>query len=370
MKLCIASPNSVDRTPGFIFNQVKFLKPDLFLNNGWLPIAEGIEERHLNNLLIDNKFLRGFSKKVIPALYEAQYKAVIGKTIQKKKINLILAQYGPMGVNFLDIANNARVPLITHFHGFDAYHYPTLAQYKDAYKKLFEESAGLIAVSKDMQQQLISLGANEKKVFLNPYGVDVDFFKSTDPISSGKEILFVGRLTPKKAPDLTIKAFALILEKHPDAVLNIIAPFEQLYEDVKKLITELHLENKVFLLGRKNQNEILEYLKRSRLFVQHSLRSENGDAEGTPNTILEASSSGLPIVSTYHAGIKEAVIHGETGFLTHEGDYKKMAEYMDILLNDAHLAQKMGEKAREHMINNYELNTRMIRLRDYLHSFQ
>ena len=55
-------------------------------------------------------------------------------------------------------------------------------------------------------------------------------------------------------------------------------------------------------------------------FVQHSVTASNGDKEGTPVAILEASLAGMPIISTSHAGIKDAVEHNITGVLSEEYD--------------------------------------------------
>jgi glycosyltransferase involved in cell wall biosynthesis len=67
---------------------------------------------------------------------------------------------------------------------------------------------------------------------------------------------------------------------------------------------------------------------------------------------------GLPVVSTRHAGIKDAVADHETGFLVDEGDIDGMSEKMQILAGDASLRRKMGIAGREKMINEYSLKER------------
>ena len=130
----------------------------------------------------------------------------------------------------------------------------------------------------------------------------------------------------------------------------------------------MNLNENVIFTGPKQHIEIIEYLKHARAFVQHSRRAKNGDSEGLPNTILEASSTGLPVISTYHAGIPEAVIHGKTGFLVEEGDYKKMADYMIQLLQDSTLAQKMGYSGQEYINSNFNLTRQLASLKEILES--
>lgn len=72
----------------------------------------------------------------------------------------------------------------------------------------------------------------------------------------------------------------------------------------------------------------------------------NCDSEGTPVAILEACASGLPVVATRHAGIKDVILHGETGFLIEEGDVHGVAEYMVQLLEDPELAERLGRSGR------------------------
>jgi glycosyltransferase involved in cell wall biosynthesis len=81
--------------------------------------------------------------------------------------------------------------------------------------------------------------------------------------------------------------------------------------------------------------------------------------EGTPNTILEAGASGLAIVSTLHAGIKEAVINGETGYLVAEHDIAGMAKYMLQIAGDVQLAASLGDKEAAHIRKNYDITNRI-----------
>jgi glycosyltransferase involved in cell wall biosynthesis len=67
---------------------------------------------------------------------------------------------------------------------------------------------------------------------------------------------------------------------------------------------------------------------------------------------------GLPVISTRHAGIKDAVSDNETGFLVEEGDIKGMSEKMLLLARDAGLRRKMGVAGRKKMINEYNLKER------------
>jgi glycosyltransferase involved in cell wall biosynthesis len=93
------------------------------------------------------------------------------------------------------------------------------------------------------------------------------------------------------------------------------------------------------------------------------MRAEDGDSEGTPVAVLEASSCGLPVVSTKHAGIVEAVVNGTGGFLVEEGDVDKMADHLLRLVRDPELAARMGAAGRRHIEADYSSAKSLGRLR-------
>ena len=120
------------------------------------------------------------------------------------------------------------------------------------------------------------------------------------------------------------------------------------------------------VLGWQNPEEVAHRMQQARAYVQHSIFAPNGDSEGSPNSIIEAAGCGLPIVSTRHAGIKESVIEGVTGYLVDEGDWQGMGEYMIKLLNDPELAEKMGQAGRLHILEHYDVEQQMEKLQEIL----
>ena len=83
----------------------------------------------------------------------------------------------------------------------------------------------------------------------------------------------------------------------------------------------------------------------ARAYVQHSVVCSNGNAEGTPNAVVEGSASGLPVISTRHKGIVDAVVDGETGLLVDEHDVQGMADAMVRLVDSPELAATLDPRA-------------------------
>ena len=278
----------------------------------------------------------------------------VKKYLNQNKIDVVLANYGMSASHMVIPCKALNILLIVIFHGHDATDKKLLNEYKNKYAKLFRYASGIVVVSNDMKSQLVRLGAAENKIHIIPCGVNTSMFDSNEESVQQKTFLAVGRLTPKKGPLYTIEAFNSVLQKHPDSKLIFVGNTNGLYNECQNLISKLKMEKSVVFTGILSQKEISDLMKTSLAFVQHSITAPNGDTEGSPVSIMEASSSGLPIVSTRHAGIKELVVHGKTGFLVNEKDTSKMAEYMLLLCDDFRLAKSMGIEGRKHIEHNYE----------------
>jgi glycosyltransferase involved in cell wall biosynthesis len=87
-------------------------------------------------------------------------------------------------------------------------------------------------------------------------------------------------------------------------------------------------------------DEVAEHLQAMDIFVLASYR------EGLPRSVLEAMSTGLPVIATNIRGCREAVAHKETGFIVPPRDSKALTEAVALLLNDRPLAAAMGIAGR------------------------
>ena len=77
-----------------------------------------------------------------------------------------------------------------------------------------------------------------------------------------------------------------------------------------------------------------------------SLTAAGGDAEGLPTVIFEAMAEGAAIVASRHAGIAEAIEHGENGLLVPEGDPAALADALEQLIRHPELRHRLGQAAR------------------------
>jgi glycosyltransferase involved in cell wall biosynthesis len=271
----------------------------------------------------------------------------LAKRIRKERPDVVLAEYGIMAAEILEPCERARVPLVVHFHGFDAHQTDFIERY-DRYRAVFRYAKALVVVSRAMERQLIALGAPPGKVIYNCYGVDLERFVPGDPAAAGPQFLAVGRFTEKKAPHLTIRAFRLVLDQRPEARLVMVGQ-GALWATCRSLVDELGMAHAVDLCGIRTPSEIAAMLRASRAFVQHSVVTASNDMEGTPLAVLEAMATAVPVISTRHAGIIDVVEEGVRGYLCDEHDVAAMAADMVRLIDDPERARSMGRAGRAYV---------------------
>lgn len=273
--------------------------------------------------------------------------------LREQRIQVVLAEYGTTGAFITPSCRAAGVPLVVHFHGFDASQRTTLEQFSNSYPSLFAYASAVIVVSEVMRQKLVALGCPAEKVTVTHCGPHPAFFE-VHPDYSANEIVAVGRLCEKKAPHLTLLAFKLALEKCPELRLCLMGDGE-LRGVCEDLVAAWGLRPKVRLHGMATPEAVRDQMAKSFLFVQHSVTAANGDSEGTPVAVLEAGASGLPVVCTRHAGIADVVIPGKTGFLVEERDVTEMAAAIIALARDRAWVQAMGKAARAHVAGRFTM---------------
>lgn len=287
------------------------------------------------------------------------------EAIRKAKADVVLAEFGHFGALVMDACERMRVPLVVHFHGIDAHGHDLVNEHRDAYQRLFRIARRIVVVSEPMKRQLESLGAPEGKIHKVTYGVDVDQFVENDVFGAEPTFTFVGRFVEKKAPHLTILAFAEVVKRHPECKLQMVGE-GPLLSVCKDLAEHLGIQERVMFEGKKSHAEIAEVMQASFAFVQHSVTAANGDQEGTPNSILEASSCGLPVVATKHAGIPEVILDSETGFLVDEHDVNGMAVRMMELVENRERAAAMGKAGRQRIESHFRLKHQIDKLHGIL----
>lgn len=370
--ICIIHPNRFAYSETFIHNHIRHLPANMHVVYGGLMSGQMMHfsGKESDQFLVPPFFRRAETlKNIFLRLFKSAYKDEtpdlkkklspvttrhLSNFLLKRNIHAVLAEYGPTGVAVMDACRKADVPLIVHFHGYDAHQHDLIRTYQSLYLKMFTQAAAVIAVSRKMEKKLLQLGAPPEKIHYNVCGIDSEQFKAAHPGNNPPLFLATGRFVNKKGPHLTLLAFNKLLKKCPSARLVMVGD-GPLLEPCMHLSKALNLSNSVEFAGILTHDQIALMMRKARAFVQHSVTAVSGDSEGTPVSILEACASGLPVISTRHAGIIDIIVENQTGFLVDEFDIYKMSNHMVTLAQSNELAQSVGNKARNHILKYYTM---------------
>jgi glycosyltransferase involved in cell wall biosynthesis len=370
LRVCIASQSKLGITDTFIrahIDRLPFAITTLFgyglafetdgrpLLASWHARPRAVHDRLLNIL---PRFLEfRIREHFLPSPDDAQ---IVAQFLRERRLDVVLAEYGTTAAFITPACKKAGIPLIAHFHGFDASHFETLERFRDSYRSMFEYASSVVVVSNAMRATLVTLGCDPGKITVNHYGPNPVFF-DVKPDYGSDTVLAVGRLTAQKAPHLTILAFKRALEKAPNLRLRMIGDGE-LFEVCRDLVNSMGLADRVLLTGAASHHEVVTAMHDAFLFVQHSVAATDGNREGTPVAIIEAGAAGLPVVSTRHEGIPDVVVDGTTGLIGDERDVEQMADSIARFANNRALASTMGSAARLRIRNSFSMERHIARL--------
>jgi glycosyltransferase involved in cell wall biosynthesis len=153
-------------------------------------------------------------------------------------------------------------------------------------------------------------------------------------------VLYAGRLVSYKGVGTLIEAIPRILQKSNDrrSILFVFAGPGNIHGYYKRL-RKLNVSDENFVfLGPLSRDKLLKLMSISKCVVVPSY------IDNIPNVVLESMACKTPIVASRVGGIPEAIIHGWNGFLVTPGNSKEIAKYVEMLLEDSNLANKMGRR--------------------------
>ena len=169
----------------------------------------------------------------------------------------------------------------------------------------------------------------------------------------------VANLRAVKDIPLFLRAASLVAGQLPDVAFLIVGMGEQLKE-LQALAAELGLETRVFFT--RGEGKVMDYLARM------SVGCLTSKSEGFSNAILEYMAAGLPVVATDVGGNREAIVHGETGYLVAERTPEKLAEPIIYLLTHEAERRDMGQRSVARCREHFELHRTIENLENYYSS--
>jgi glycosyltransferase involved in cell wall biosynthesis len=196
-------------------------------------------------------------------------------------------------------------------------------------------------------------------------GTDPEIFKPSANLSMVKKIkekygegpiLFsLGRFVPYKGFEYAVKAMPRLKKIFPNIKL-IIGGIGPLKESIQQLVQNLKLSDSVHLPGFIPNKLLPSFYAACDVYIAPSIIDEMGNTEGLNVTVLDAMSTGKPVVASRVGGMVEAVKNGETGILVPEKNPLKLSEAITKLLLDKKLASAMGRQGRRRILEFFTIN--------------
>jgi colanic acid/amylovoran/stewartan biosynthesis glycosyltransferase WcaL/AmsK/CpsK len=189
-----------------------------------------------------------------------------------------------------------------------------------------------------------------------PVGLDTSKFKkSTELVENDTiELLFCGRFIELKGPIIAVEIVKKLVERNQKVHLSMIGT-GKLLGDVERLIGEYQLAKHITLLGAKSQEEIINVMNGSDVFLMpgvHDVESGRADTQGL--VIQEAQAMQLPVVVSNAGGMKYGLVDGETGFVVPEKDIDGFVKRLESLFNDETLRMEMGQNGRDYVVEKFD----------------
>jgi len=249
--------------------------------------------------------------------------------LRAQQVEVILAEFGTQALVVAKLATELGLPVFSYFRGTDASRALGSRQRVRAYRRMMPRLDGIFAVSQFLLDNLACHGVSHPNAHVIPSGVDIRRFAPEAKMPGS--CLAVGRMVEKKAPQITLRAFARAAADRPGHLTFV--GDGPLLDSCRRLAAELGMAGRVTFTGALPHDAVRAHLATTEIFLQHSVTDRNGNTEGLPTAIQEAMAAGCIPVSTRHAGIPEAITEGENGFMVAERDEDAFADRLARLLD-------------------------------------
>ena len=198
------------------------------------------------------------------------------------------------------------------------------------------------AISDSTREELVTRGVSQGRIRVIYPGVDSRWFTpdSATPRSDVPMFVYVGRLRRYKGVEIVMRAMQALRLEIPNAVLHIAGQGDD-RSRLLRLADELKLGEAVRFLGFVSEEEKRDLLRRAWAHVLPSAK------EGWGISNVEAMACGTPAIASNSPGLRESVVHEQTGFLVPHGDHRALAAAMERIARDTGLRERLGKAGRD-----------------------
>jgi len=235
-------------------------------------------------------------------------------------------------------------------------------RYKKVAGRLLMSSSHAVVVNAEaIKRYLVQRGAPEEKITIIHNGVNCERFNGSLSGSDARKelgisnetpiVASVARLEPQKGHTCLLQSAKFMLQKFPRVKFLIVGDGPE-RKRLESLSHSLGIAESVVFTG--GTREVPKLLSACDVSVLSS------NKEGMSNSLLESMALGKPVVATRVGGNDEVIVEGETGFLVPRDNPQALATASLKLIEDKELARKMGQRAKERVMEQFSVS-RMVR---------
>ena len=264
----------------------------------------------------------------------------------------VMAEFANTGVMIAPVARRLGLPLTSISHGWDINVIGQMPQWRLRYRRYFNSGVRLGSAGGWLRERMIEIGAPEATEVV-PCAIHADQFETVDQLNANPvRVAMVSRLTAQKGPLQSVEAFARAAAMRPDIILEIVGDGPQMQE-MRDLIAAFGVHDRCVIHGAVSHEEALKVLGRSHIFLQHGMTLPRQGVETQAVSLLEAMGHGLVPITTDHGGMNDHVLQGVRGWKVAEGDVAAMADRIIEMVDDATTRDKIGQTARQYVLDSY-----------------
>ncbi|HJQ67351.1 MAG TPA: glycosyltransferase family 4 protein [Blastocatellia bacterium] len=195
----------------------------------------------------------------------------------------------------------------------------------------------IICASNFTKSSLVKIGVEAEKIFVEPYGVDQSLFSPSDDKLPQFSVIWASALTHTKGVGYLLEALA----REPVPGIELVQAGNPVGTDAVSLYQD---RVRVRRLGHINREELGSVMRRCHAHVFPTL------IEGFGRNIIEAMSSGLPVITTPNCAGPDLIEDGVTGFIVPLRDVDAICEKLAWVHDHPQEASEMGRRARERVL--------------------
>ncbi len=320
------------------------------------PVEDPTQDRrqHIEEMGIKHLYIPELVRN-INLIKDCKALLKIYRYLKKEKYEIVHTHTSKTGLLGRIAAKLAGTPIIIHTphgHVFFGYFGPLKTKFFISLEKFGSLITDkIIALTNREKNDTFAFKvAKEDKLTVIHSGIELKKFTESSPqdIRLLKNILEIpenalivgtaGRLVPIKGPEYLVKAAEKVLQIQKN-VFFLFTGDGYLKEDLAKLAQDLGIKKNIMFLGWKDK--AAEIISLYDIFVLPSLN------EGMGRVLVEAMALGKPIVASNIGGIPDLISHGKNGFLVPPQKPDKLAQYIQLLLEDENKRTKMGQEGKK-----------------------